>query len=1094
MANRVKKFIAVLSASAFVFSAMPMAFAGEENEAGEMKVQADEVTYYNEDFTGFTAGTLVNMGAGSNEEYLSTNGMTFACGTRNGDSDALGISVKSDGTFGNYLYSWLTSGKSYNSSNARQPYVTLSKMSDVVFNNNVYISFDASFANTDTGWILTDGTNSLTINLGTASGLIEDTWYNFEVVSGGELGKTIIVIKNTDDVVVGLSENTTVLTNITQLRTDGGNSLDVKLDNLVVADKEYELPDEVVLTAAVNSLEIEAGQFGMTVEDGCYLIKDDVLLPADPDGSTVEWSLSQRAVNDETADWEATSFAQIDSATSTLKVLPTDDSSDYYVKVTATVTVNDLSDTKDFLVRVIKRSETEAMVYYNEDFSGFSGTLADLSAELSTNTKYEETKGITFQGETRSSGNSGISLSGNNDYISWTVTSNATEGRIPKILLSRTKDASKFTRDMIVQFRAYIPTSEDNLYVSVMDSKDNSISINAPYADKWFKVLLAVNESGSTMITYDETGKQLSANKNSLTLSDIAKIGITTSNKINGLRLDDLYIADGYAPVIKQLTNTVLCKNTEPVATVKYASEVNVTSSNTDDYDVVYTDGNVNVTSKTDTPSSTTITITAKNGDIELSQSYIISSLSANYIVNAGKANKIYYSSDKNGAITDVILADGSVIFNDVILPSAETVTVDGFEYNVDVTWDVVSGSEYLSNEGIISVQDKDAHAVTLKKTISYSKNGEVKDTAEVEYKLNVQFDYENVTELIQSAAAAANKTAEETKEYLNTFVGSYQVRFDAVCNENFEDIPSSATSNITLPTEGKFGSTITWTSNAPTVISNSGKYKKPSSTKKVVMTATIMSGASSETKDFTITVPGSSSSNGGGGGGSVSSTGTVSSPSTGGAISNNIIPSTIPNKETGEEIVDKLIDEKNEAENAFRDLGSVTWAREAINTLADKGIVNGKSETSFAPNDSVTRAEFAKMLMGVFGLNSAVYTTSSFNDVSTNDWYFTSVETAYNLGIIAGTGNGSFNPNALISRQEMAVMVQRAAAVCGKAPAAVKDAIVFADDADIADYAKTAVSELNAAGIINGVSEATFAPLANATRAQAAKILYSFL
>lgn len=72
--------------------------------------------------------------------------------------------------------------------------------------------------------------------------------------------------------------------------------------------------------------------------------------------------------------------------------------------------------------------------------------------------------------------------------------------------------------------------------------------------------------------------------------------------------------------------------------------------------------------------------------------------------------------------------------------------------------------------------------------------------------------------------------------------------------------------------------------------------------------------------------------------------------------------------------------------------------------------------------------------------------------------------------------------------------MVMRAATVAGQSVTAVEEAITFADDASIADYAKEAVSTLQAAGIINGVSDTEFAPVSNATRAQAAQILYSFL
>ncbi|MBR0366200.1 MAG: S-layer homology domain-containing protein, partial [Clostridia bacterium] len=191
---------------------------------------------------------------------------------------------------------------------------------------------------------------------------------------------------------------------------------------------------------------------------------------------------------------------------------------------------------------------------------------------------------------------------------------------------------------------------------------------------------------------------------------------------------------------------------------------------------------------------------------------------------------------------------------------------------------------------------------------------------------------------------------------------------------------------------------------------------------------------------------------------------------------------------------VAQLQEEALAANDLFKDVSQAAWARDEINGLAKAGVINGKTAELFAPNDTITRAEFAKILMGAFGLASDAYTTSSFNDVVPGDWCFMYVESAYNLGIINGIGAGTFAPNALITRQDMAVMVARAAKIAGKDIAEAAGAKDFADAASIADYAKPSVDTLVKGGIINGMSDTEFAPLANATRAQAAKILYKFL
>lgn len=422
-------------------------------------------------------------------------------------------------------------------------------------------------------------------------------------------------------------------------------------------------------------------------------------------------------------------------------------------------------------------------------------------------------------------------------------------------------------------------------------------------------------------------------------------------------------------------------------------------------------------------------------------------------------------------------ISDIDRLMYDITLPTSFKVA-DG---TVTASWASDSENIVIKNDvAEIHTSDYNEHEVTLTGTFTYSKNNTDLAVKTQEYKVKVSFPNDETG--VKSTDPALDK---------------YKVRFDTEYADNFAGIPKSTSSSITLPTDGYFGSTFTWNSSVPTTISNTGIYKKPSSTKSVVMTATIMSGSVSSDTSFTITVPGTSSSGGGGGGGggSTSSTGTSSSSKSSGSVATSsttaIAGSTAVN---GAEVVEKLLEEAAQANDAFTDISSATWAREAINGLAAVGVINGKTETEFAPNDTVTRAEFAKMLMGVFGFSSESYTTSSFRDVSADAWYFQSVETAYNLGIITGIDSGVFAPDALITRQDMAVMVSRAAAVAGKTISETNEAISFADASSISGYAVNAVDQLVKGGIINGMTDTEFAPLSNATRAQAAKILYSFL
>ncbi len=103
---------------------------------------------------------------------------------------------------------------------------------------------------------------------------------------------------------------------------------------------------------------------------------------------------------------------------------------------------------------------------------------------------------------------------------------------------------------------------------------------------------------------------------------------------------------------------------------------------------------------------------------------------------------------------------------------------------------------------------------------------------------------------------------------------------------------------------------------------------------------------------------------------------------------------------------------------------------RTQIEELAKRGIINGKSADTYCPQDTMTRAEFAALITRALGLTSSQETP--FTDISTQDWYFTSVNTAYHFGIIKGISHTEFHPNGTVSRQEAAVMLSRAALLCG--------------------------------------------------------------
>ncbi len=191
------------------------------------------------------------------------------------------------------------------------------------------------------------------------------------------------------------------------------------------------------------------------------------------------------------------------------------------------------------------------------------------------------------------------------------------------------------------------------------------------------------------------------------------------------------------------------------------------------------------------------------------------------------------------------------------------------------------------------------------------------------------------------------------------------------------------------------------------------------------------------------------------------------------------------PTEEPTEAPTEEATEEATKAVS-FSDI-ETHWAKDDITYLASRGIINGMSEGIFAPDQSVTRAQFVTMLNNAFSL-PAYEGDAVFTDVSTDSWYYSAVMAAYQAGIVKGSGD-LFNPDSLVTRQDMAVFAYRAAQAQGLS-AENPTGEALDDDAEISDYAKDSVYAMRALGIINGMTATTFVPAGSATRAQAATII----
>ncbi|WP_445671413.1 S8 family serine peptidase [Paenibacillus sp. FSL R7-0302] len=177
----------------------------------------------------------------------------------------------------------------------------------------------------------------------------------------------------------------------------------------------------------------------------------------------------------------------------------------------------------------------------------------------------------------------------------------------------------------------------------------------------------------------------------------------------------------------------------------------------------------------------------------------------------------------------------------------------------------------------------------------------------------------------------------------------------------------------------------------------------------------------------------------------------------------------------------------------AFTDIANSKSAV-AIQTLADKLIIQGTSATTFAPQSNLTRAEFTALLTRALGLRTDASVT--FSDVKSTDWYAKDVAAASKAGLILGIGNGKFAPTQKVTRQELAVILDRAVKLTGTELKAVANPsfTTYSDSAKVAPYAKDSLQALTKAGIFASETGIAFNPTAPATRETAAAALYELL
>ncbi|MBO4898234.1 MAG: S-layer homology domain-containing protein [Clostridia bacterium] len=167
-----------------------------------------------------------------------------------------------------------------------------------------------------------------------------------------------------------------------------------------------------------------------------------------------------------------------------------------------------------------------------------------------------------------------------------------------------------------------------------------------------------------------------------------------------------------------------------------------------------------------------------------------------------------------------------------------------------------------------------------------------------------------------------------------------------------------------------------------------------------------------------------------------------------------------------------------------------------AVETLASRGIINGMTDLAFEPSGTMTRAQFATITVSALSLPQKQ--TNAFADVNTADWFYPYVGTAYSYGIVKGVSETEFNPSGTITREEAAVMLCRAAALCGlDTDMSMYNTLdylsEFPDYTDISDWAQNDMAFCCREKILD-TSVVYINPREAVTRAEIAEMVYKML
>ncbi|QGQ97859.1 S-layer homology domain-containing protein [Paenibacillus psychroresistens] len=173
-------------------------------------------------------------------------------------------------------------------------------------------------------------------------------------------------------------------------------------------------------------------------------------------------------------------------------------------------------------------------------------------------------------------------------------------------------------------------------------------------------------------------------------------------------------------------------------------------------------------------------------------------------------------------------------------------------------------------------------------------------------------------------------------------------------------------------------------------------------------------------------------------------------------------------------------------------------WAKDAVNDMGSRMVIEGTGEGKFNPDQGMTRAEFAASIVRGLGLKPENGGTP-FSDVKVTDWYSSAINVAYAYDLINGFEDGAFRPNDQITREQAMVIINKAMTITNLyagLPDQSNDVILrpYMDATEASVWALSSIAKSVQSGIVSGRSSTQLAPKANISRAEVAALVKRLL